>query len=138
MVQMEQKQASFNLFTKTKKISHHPKLSGFRANLEVTRPSLSQTIEVYALSCLLRLIGKFTQENRWEQARSLIKKSDYWDFLAKIQPWITGNKHFVGIAEEKLKYFAHDDENYIVSNFDFIYQRVKGLLENFSILRQKI
>lgn len=124
-------------FTKTK-ISHHPKLSDFRANLKVAPPSVSQNIEVYALSCLLRLVGKFTQENCWEQARSLIKKSDYWDFVAKVQPWITGNKRFVGIAEEKLKYFAHDDENYTVSNFDFIYQRVKGLVENFWMLRPRL
>ena len=119
--------------TSTKLISHHPKLSDFRSNLNVLNPSITQAIEIYALSCFLRLIGCFTRENRWEQARGLIKRSDYWDFVAHAQPWIVNNKTFAGIAEEKLKYFIHDDENFIVTNFDFIYQRVKGLIENFSI-----
>ena len=49
------------------------------------------------------------------------------------------NKAFAGIAEEKLKYFIHDDdENFVISNFDFIYQRIKGLLENYWINPTKL
>lgn len=55
-----------------------------------------------------------------------------------MQPWIAKNKQFVGIVEEKLKYFIHDDEHFIVTNFDFVYQRVKGLIENFSLNPQKL
>ena len=86
----------------------------------------------------MRLIGRFTREKRWEQARGLIKRSDFWNFVAEAQPWIINNKPFVGIVEEKLKYFVHDSENYIVTNFDFIYQRIKGLIESFSINPAKI
>jgi hypothetical protein len=131
-------QASLTKLTTTKLISRHPKLSDFRANLKVSNPSLPQTIEVYALSCLLRLVGRFTREKRWEQARGLIKRSDFWEFVRHTQPWITNNRSFSGIAEEKLKYFAHDDENYKVTNFDFIYERVKGLIENFWINPTKL
>ena len=100
--------------------------------------STSQTIEIYALSCLLRLVGRFTHEKKWEQARGLIKRSDYWEFIGKVQPWIVNTKSFIGIAEEKLKYFSYDVENYRLTNFDFVYQRVKGLLEIFWINRAKL
>jgi chromatin segregation and condensation protein Rec8/ScpA/Scc1 (kleisin family) len=71
-------------------------------------------------------------------AHGLIKKSEYWQFVEEAQPWISNNVLFVGIVEEKLKYFAHDDEHYMVTNFDYIYQRVKGLIENFSVKPQKL
>lgn len=48
--------------------------------------------------------------------------------MGNVQPWITNNKSFVSISEEKLKYFVHDDENFMVANMDFVYQRIKGLL----------
>lgn len=44
----------------------------------------------------------------------------------------------MSIAEEKLKYFVHDNENFVLSNFDFIYQRIKGLLENYWINPKKL
>jgi hypothetical protein len=44
----------------------------------------------------------------------------------------------MGIVEEKLKYFVFDDDHFIISNFDFIFQRVKGLIENFHINSAKI
>lgn len=103
----------------------------FRTKLKVSSPSLTQSIEIYTLSCLLRLIGRFSREKRWEQARGLIKKSDFWEFVNSVQPWIANNSVFAGIAEEKLKYFVHDNEHFVLSNFDFIYQRIKGLLENY-------
>lgn len=68
----------------------------------------------------------------------MVKKQEYWNFLKEAQPWIANNKQFAGIAEEKLKYFVHDDENFIVTNFDFIYQRIKGLVENFSLNARKL
>jgi hypothetical protein len=58
--------------------------------------------------------------------------------VAQVQPWITSNMQFVGIVEEKLKYFSHDENYFTVSNFDFIYQRVKGLIENFALNPKKI
>lgn len=58
--------------------------------------------------------------------------------MGNVQPWILNNKSFVSISEEKLKYFIHDDENFIVTNFDFVYQRIKGLLENYKISPAKI
>ena len=58
--------------------------------------------------------------------------------MGNAQPWIMNNKSFASISEEKLKYFVHDDENFIVTNFDFVYQRIKGLLENYKISPGKI
>ena len=37
-----------------------------------------------------------------------------------------------------MKYFIHDEENYIITNFDLILQRVKGLIENYDINTQKL
>ena len=98
MLQREKMQANITKFTTTKLISHNPKLSDFRSNLKVSPSSLTQSIEVYALSCLLRLVGRFNRENRWEQARGLIKISDFWAFVSHAQPWIVNNSSFVGIA----------------------------------------
>ena len=58
--------------------------------------------------------------------------------MAQLQPWITNNKPFVNIVEEKLKYFVHDEENYVIANFDMIFQRVKGLIENYHINTPKL
>lgn len=58
--------------------------------------------------------------------------------MKQTQPWITNNNRFVGIVEEKLKYFVHDNDHFLITNFDFIYQRVKGLIENYVITPQKL
>lgn len=64
--------------TSTNPVSYIPKLLEFRTNLSVQQPSLTQVIEIYALSCFLRIIGRFTYEKKWELAHGLIKKSEYW------------------------------------------------------------
>jgi len=84
------------------------------------------------------VIGRYTLEGKWELAHGLIKKADYWKFLTQAQPWITNNKPFVDIVEEKLKYFVHEEENYIIKNFDLVFQRVKGLVENYHINTEKL
>lgn len=58
--------------------------------------------------------------------------------MVQAQPWIVNNKPFVNIVEEKLKYFVHDEENFIITNFDFVYQRLKGLIENYHIYPAKL
>lgn len=58
--------------------------------------------------------------------------------MAQSQPWITNNKPFSNIVEEKLKYFVHDEDNYIITNFDMIFQRVKGLIENYHVNTHKL
>jgi len=84
------------------------------------------------------LVGRLTRDGRWELSHGIIKKDDYWKLLAQLQPWITNNKPFVNIVEEKLKYFVHDEENYVIANFDMIFQRVKGLIENYHINTPKL
>lgn len=51
-----------------------PRLHGFRRNRLQNQPGLPLLIEMFSLSCLLRLVGRYTREDRWEQGKYLIKK----------------------------------------------------------------
>ena len=85
-------------------------------------------IELFSLSCLLRLVGNYTKNNSWQQGKFLLKKDDFWEFLEKVQPWITGDNAYKNIATNKTAPFSYDDHYFGVENFEQLYLRLKDLL----------